>query len=664
MFNDDKFKVIHTVDKRGKPVVKSSTKDLEEYYELESDEEEKESIEKSDSSSSDEETEIPEQDQPEVDAYGNAIIKSGYKIPSTIKEKLQNMEVDYLRGEGVLLTDSSSDEEDSDQEDDLFIEHVWGELDRDAETTEESSNRLAACHMDWDRIRAVDIMVLCNSFLPPGTSIRSVKVRQIYFIQFCRNLIDFLFQIYPSEFGKQRIAEEEIKGPRELTNKTEENNSENEEVDEQDVEYREKLREYQLNRLKYYYAVIEFDSVDTAEKVYKECDGLEYESTANKLDLRFIPDDMEFEDDPKDVCTEFPDMQTYKPRLYFTTALQQAKVELTWDENDVERKELTDKLFSNKISDIKDAELRKFVACSSEEENESGGDDEKSELESDLEIEEKSKGKNKLDIYKNLLDDIKKKEDEKKQKQVEMEFTWGIGIDSGKSSKEPEIEKTDELTPFEKILEKKKTKKKAKKEARKKKIEGENDSEVENGYSSDDFDVDMNDPFFAEEFADREFEKPKKSKNKSKKKSEEVSDEQQIQAEQELALLLDDGDDDKAHFSLKKIQEKEEMTKSKKKRKLKKSKQNQESNSDPVDNFALNINDNRFAAVYTSADFNIDPSDPHFKKTKGMETLIHEKLKRRTDDEPIPSSNAKKPKKDISMNLLVKNIKRKVQQNQ
>lgn len=264
--------------------------------------------------------------------------------------------------------------------------------------------------------------------------------------------------------------------------------------------------------------------------------------------------------------------------------------------------------------------------------------------------------------YKALLGEIKLKEDNKKAKQVEMEFTWGTGLDKKSESKNKVVE--EELTPFEQILEKKRLKKKSKKEERKQKFKAEKASgsedseEDQNGYSSDDVDVDLNDPYFAEEFANGEFDKPKKPKKKVKEVNPESEDEE-ARKQAELALLLDDGQDEKAHFSLKKIQDSEDMSKSKRKRKFKKGKGKEEKKPEAADNFKMNVGDNRFAAVFSEPDFNIDPTDSHFKKTKGMEVLIHEKLKRRQPDE-LPKDSAKKPKKDVSMKILIKNVKRKI----
>jgi hypothetical protein len=59
----------------------------------------------------------------------------------------------------------------------------------------------------------------------------------------------------------------------------------------------DKLRAYQLERLRYFYAIATFSDPSAAAYIMKECNGAEFERTANVLDLSFVPDDMEFDDD-------------------------------------------------------------------------------------------------------------------------------------------------------------------------------------------------------------------------------------------------------------------------------------------------------------------------------------------------------------------------------
>lgn len=457
----------------------------------------------------------------------------------------------------------------------------------------------------------------------------------------------------------------------------------------------EKLRQYQLNRLKYYYAVIECNSVAAADKLYKECDGLEYESTATKLDLRFIPDDMAFDDvsmnnenennfqateanskillqEPKDVCTELPDMSKYTPRLFTTTALQQAKVELTWDENDVERKELNEKLVSGKIDDVADQELRKYVAYSSEGESE--GEEKGTIVKKKRKTDDDSVGDSKTDSiskYKALLNDINTKEKQKKDSRVEMEFSWGIGVKSKSERSNVDATVKADVNHFDKILELKKEKKKARKEEKKKlRKKHRNGGESDDAPESSDDDlpdgIDLNDPYFAEEFADGDFADPivTKTKSKGKGKKRTISDTKNEEDEEhkaaELALLLDEGEEKKGHFSLKKIQDTENESKTKKRKKNRKKK---DADADKVlldDDFKINTKDERFNAVYSSHLYNIDPTDSNFKKTKGMLEMIDEKLKRTETDDLIGNrTNVSKPKKDVAVSMLVKSIKRK-----
>ncbi|XP_055606701.1 ESF1 homolog [Uranotaenia lowii] len=713
MFNDERFNVKHTIDKYGRKVKQGGSEELRKYYQVESSEEgsstgeeevEEKKVkpkpkkqvekkpavaEKSDESSGEDESDS-DSDSLELDEEEKA-----FAMSDQVKNRLKDMEVDYARGEAAIASDSSSDDDEDSagegegDDDEVFIEHVWGELDADAETTDESTARLAICNLDWDRIRAVDIMVMLSSFLPRGSTILSVT-------------------IYPSEFGKERMREEEERGPQELTGRDQaidaDSDSEEPKTEEELKEAQmEKLREYQLNRLKYYYAVVQCDRVETADKLYKECDGVEYESTANKLDLRFIPDDMEFEDEPKDRCIELPEIGKYEPRVFTTTALNQAKVELTWDENDVERKEFNEKIRTGKLSELTDIDLKRYVACSSSEgegedeereiaepsSEEENSTDEEDEPESQK-LSKKSKKEDMISKYRALLGEIKEQEEQDKTDKVEMEFSWKVNGKETEEASENDSEsdsgkkKADNANPFEKILEKAKEKKKRRKELKKKKKRGEldGDKDQEGSDSEDDlpYGVDLNDPYFASAFDEKEFDlkKSKKKDKKNKSKDEDEEDEEEAARKRaELELILDDADDDKSHFNLKQILENEidlkSVSKSKRKRILKKTKKQieeqkqQKSAIQGGDDFQLDVDDSRFNAVFEKPEFNIDPTNPAFKKTKGMEKLIEEKLKKRPltkEDLPIESSvgqqEAKKAKRDVSTSLLVKSIKRKI----
>ncbi|XP_065201552.1 ESF1 homolog [Planococcus citri] len=598
MFKSDSFKVKYSVDKRGRPESKSTSEDLKKFYDISSDEDRKAptSEESSDELSSESE------EASEIDQKANdfpKLFKDEKKkaITSDIRDKLKDMKVDYARGEGRLFSESSSDESESEESEDEDLYHEWNELDKDAAVTNQVSNRLAICNMDWDRIRAVDLMMLLNSFLPTGAVVNSVV-------------------IYPSDYGLKRMREEETRGPAELLVDTNDGDSEydsDENAEEGDRFHMERMRKYQLNRLKYYYAIATFDSPETADYVYTNCNGVEYESSGVRLDLRFVDDDTTFDQEPKDICKSTDNYENYQPRFFTNTALQQAKVELTWDETDPKRVEFTQKINeAAKNGEINDSDLEDYVALSSSgEDNDDDDDDDESNGEertfeaimssgSSENESENSDNEDPISSYRKLLKEIEDNEKGDSESE-ELEITWGSG-DAKKTSVSKSKKSSgskDDLTPFERLIEKKKEKSKLKKSKSSKQNSDEASDESEN------------------------LAKKKEVKRKKKKRSKHEMPEIDEKQKQELELLLldENNEDNKHHFSLKKIQKNE----SKKKKKFKKK---DKSNNSKTDDFQVDVNDDRFSAVYSSHLFNIDPTNPKFHKTKGMEAFITEKQKR------------------------------------
>nr|CAD7200618.1 unnamed protein product [Timema douglasi] len=590
------------------------------------------------------------------DEYANLGAEDELPVTGNAKIRLKDLNIDYARGEGVLITSSSSSEdEDSDSESVDELEHGWGELDHDAEPTDEITNRLAVCNMDWDNIRVSDLMVLFNSFLPANGIIKSVT-------------------IYPSEIGMKKL-EEEVNFPPELRslsdNKTLKalddhlNDDRNEEENEEGNEYHmEKLRQYQLNKLKYYYAVVVCDSPATANKIYTECDGLEYESSSSKLDLRFIPDETTFDQEPHEVCESLPDMSKYQPRFFNTTALQQSKVDLTWDDDNPERVEITQKAMSGEVEDL---DLRTLLAdYSSEEdpENEQAGSG--SEVK-EMKDREGKNGEDSISKYRALLLDFEEEEQRKKSGEVEMEVSWGLGLkEKAKELVKKKMKEGQDLTPFQEYLDKRQDKRRQKKLDRKKNSTAK-DGEIkmkgdeEDAISDDDIPsgVDMNDPYFKEEFQNGF---PQKTKKITKKNKETESDDEETkQNKAELELLVLNEDETRNHFNLKSIQEHE----TNKKKYKKKGKNKVPEQKIIPDSFEVDVKDDRFEALFSSHHYNIDPADPHYRKTKAMEALKLEKLKRRQQEDSNhfePPNKVAKVSSDVLKNnpelsSLVKRVK-------
>lgn len=540
---------------------------------------------------------------------------------------------DLARGKGNIETSS----EDEDDFADLFpeepgFEHAWRELDKDAPRADEITRRLAVCNMDWDRLKAKDLLALFNSFKPKGGVVFSVK-------------------IYPSEFGKERMKEEQVQGPVELL-------SIPEDAPEKDWASREKLRDYQFKRLKYYYAVVDCDSPETASKIYEDCDGLEFESSCSFIDLRFIPDDITFDDEPKDVASEV-DLTAYKPKYFTSAAMGTSTVEITWDETDHERITTLNRKF--KKEELLDMDFQAYLASSSEDEEE---EEEAPHGENGVSVEDGNTKKYQKDDeeqiakYRQLLQVIKEKEKKGKENDMEMEIKWVPGLkESAEEMVKNKLEGKDKLTPWEQFLEKKKEKKRLKK---KQKALAEEDSEDE--LPSD---VDLNDPYFAEEVKKIGIKKKSTKSAKGSTSSEEETELEKQKAEMAL-LVMDEEEDSKKHFNYDKIVEHQNLSK-KKKKKLMKKKELLE------DDFEVNVSDARFQAMYTSHLFNLDPSDPNFKKTKAMEKILEEKARQRERKEELltqaveraqqdAGKAARKQHSDPALSLLIKSVKNKTEQ--
>ncbi|KAJ1824275.1 pre-rRNA-processing protein esf1 [Coemansia sp. RSA 2671] len=508
--------------------------------------------------------------------------ESGSESESQSEGDSESRVVDRARGRGVVSEDSSDSELDSDISD-VEWGTVGGELSDEEEPEEvprgDETKRFACVNMDWEHVRAVDLLTVFSAFKPDGGSVVAVN-------------------IYPSEFGKERMSKEAIEGPpRDIFAKTTKQSDSDDEGEEEDLVKEQlddneefdqvALRKYEMEKMRYYFAVIECDSIATAQAIYSQCDGTEYEASANFFDLRFIPDDMDFDDKPKDQAMHVP--EKYEPLDFSTQALQHSKVKLTWDADEPTRMKMTRRAFTQDEIDTMD--FGNLLASSSDS---SSDDDE--------------------DLAKKRALLLARSDSEEESDTGEMEITFTPGLSEAasrsESKRDEEVRSSNENT-IDRFRRLKKERREKWKESKKTPKNDDNlisDNEIDSRTAGDKF------------FTYSDDDQPMGAKKGKKVRESKVERKQRLEAEAkeraELELLVDH---DSKHFDMSEIVKAEKSKKSKGRKRVEK----------VEDDFKLNTSDPRFGALFESHNFAIDPNNPNFKKTKAMKELLSESRKRR-----------------------------------
>ncbi|KAG2149663.1 hypothetical protein BD769DRAFT_1343625 [Suillus cothurnatus] len=621
------------VDKFGRKISETHEKDnLRRFYRLEHEEEE--------------EAEVPTSTIPDY-ARGGVLMESSSE--SEAESQGAGDSDDESDGPGFVTLGRDLDEE---GEIDLD-ESTFADLDAQAaayaraapednnQEATEKTRRLAVVNLDWDHVRAAHLYKIFSSLVSPAapatlpTSVpmplkdeKSLKNTKSAKATVARGKV-LSVRVYPSEFGKERIAREEKEGPPvEVFKKRVENE---EDVNERTihetgdgVDYDEDaLRKYQLERLRYYYAIVECDTAEAAVHIYNELEGTELERSANVFDLSFVPDEMAFDAEYRDEAIDDPGTR-YRAVEFVTDALRHSKVKLTWDDDDPERNHITRRSLTKK--EIEEADFKAYIASSSSE----------SDNDPDPVSKKRSKKNAQRDKLRTLLlagDDDElpegwgRDDDAGKQDDVDMEITFTPGLIEAKN---PEDETTMEAYQ-RKMREKRK---KRKEEVKVKATTVTNDE----GRGQLGKNVSFDDDFF-EGISGSERESEVEKSSESAKRVSRTQDVGKPVPREEVKSDV----------------------KAEKKGKKKRGKKKVIDDDEVQDDFIIDVKDDRFKAIHEDYQFAIDPSNPHFKKTKSMVALIDERTKRQKRSRPEDETGARLPTKvdNTSLKNLVESVKRK-----
>ena len=568
-----------------------------------------------------------------------------------------------------------SDEDSIDLAEDDFDPTVVAQLDREAAQPAEERDtvargddtcRLAVVNMDWDHVHARDLYKVFASLVHPqatrlpGEAPPAGRKGVHQALTAVQGQVRSV-RVYVSDFGRERLAKEDIEGPPRAIFKAATSNEHAVYQADEGAEFDEEaLRKYQLERLRYYYAIATFDSAASARFVYNEIDGTEMERSANMFDLRFVPDDMTFPDGEEGREADFRDEATddrghYEGLDYKTDALRHSRVRLTWDQDDPRRMKVTHAAH-RRADDLHDDDVRTYLASDSEEEDKDNTQS-RDRLRSLL-VADKP----------NAFEDADDKDSmyAPKSRDGDMQITFVPALAPNAPSKPIEEETTIEryLRKQKEKRERKKQRAQARRDAEEEHANGDGAEEHEGADAAADAaapaeDVGFDDPFFASNDGDLEAalaaelgeSRGKKNKKGKKDKKPRAAPEPAPEPEEDAAEGADS--DAERHFSLQDVVRAEKLQNKKLSKQQRKREARRAEKRTPLvqPNFTMDTEDPRFAAIKDDYRFAIDPNHPGLVKTAGIQKLLDASRKAKA-----PASDAPSGAPDLQ--TLVSSVKR------
>ncbi|GAW82804.1 small subunit rRNA processing factor [Plasmodium gonderi] len=392
-------------------------------------------------------------------------------------------------------------------------------------------------------------------------------------------------------------------------------------------EENEKIRLYQIQRSRYYFAVVECYNKEIVEFLYEELNDMDADFCINYLDLRIINDNCSLDEYKiKEFCDKIP--ENYQFHYTVSTALKHTHVKPTWDENPKRKKLLSTRFSEEKLREL---DLKEYLANSSS----SSDEEEKEDDDNKNGVSFKKKEKyNRENIRKLLLGDLLSEDDTEDVHKVENNIEL---LNSSSKNTYEDDDKINFSIYFNEIEED---------FANKDKIIN---LLKEEKYSSNINEDEGNSNELAMSLCKKTKEKKKQKKKGRIPESEEDSDKDNevVQVFKNMLKNNDQKEEKKNPWDkyLDRVRQKKKLKKKayleslkKKDEEIKKiiTKKTNKRKKDVMlknngENFSEKVNDShqidrRFADIYKNKDFNLDITNPNFKKTKFNEDILQKKL--------------------------------------